>query len=105
MVLALKLSNYTETTRVSVAKSSLTLRSGFLDIPYCEGVPGSGVALSGFGPSASVTKRWQQIFGLRIHMRFLDVSYRLSLAPQKDDSTVGEYASAPCLGRPFAGRF
>lgn len=38
-------------------------------------------------------------------MRFLDVSYRLSLAPQKADSTVGEYASAPCLGRPFAGRF
>ena len=56
MVLALKLSNYTETIRVSVAKSPLTLRSGFLDIPYCEGVPGSGVALSGFGLSASVTK-------------------------------------------------
>ena len=57
MVLALKRSNYTETIRVSVAKSSLTLRSGFLDISYCEGVPGSGVALSGFGPSASVTKK------------------------------------------------
>ena len=37
--------------------SPLTLRSGFLHIPYCEGVPVSGVAPSGFGPSASVTKK------------------------------------------------
>ena len=71
------------------AKSSLTLRSGFLDIPYCDGVPGSGVVLSGFWPSVSVKKRWQQIFGLRTRMRFLDVPYGLSLAPQKADSTIG----------------
>ena len=44
------------------AKSSLTLRSGFLDIPYCEGVPVSGVAPSGFGPSASVTKKVATVF-------------------------------------------
>lgn len=62
MVLALKLSNYTETIRVSVAKSPLTLRSRFLDIPYCEGVPVSGVAPSGFGPSASVTKKVATVF-------------------------------------------
>ena len=37
--------------------SPLTLRSGFLDKPYCGGLPGSGVAPSGFGPSASVTKK------------------------------------------------
>ena len=62
MVLALKLSNYTETIRLSVAKSPMTLRSGFLDIPYREGVPVSGVAPSGFGPSASVTKRVATVF-------------------------------------------
>ena len=62
MVLALKISNYIETIGVSVAKSPLTLRSGFLDIPYCEGVPVSGVAPSGFGPSPSVTKKVGTVF-------------------------------------------
>ena len=94
MVLALKLSNYTETVGVS----------GFLDIPYCEGVPWLGCGSFRFWTFCFRKKRWQQIFGLRIHMRFLDVPYRLSLVPQKADSTVGEYASVPCLG-PFAGRF
>ena len=103
MVLAMKLSITLKQSGYFFTISPLTFRSGFLDIPYCDGVPGSGVAPSGFWTFCFCKKRWQQILGLRIHMRFLNVPYRLSLTPQKADSAVGEYASAPCLGGPSAG--